>query len=354
MMKTATITWISHDNCGTYLQAWALQNVIKSLGYENRIIDDRKIVTPNPLLRFLGKMKHLIVDRFDKCHQCFLMFKKNFLEIEYSYNSFAEINEKYDIIICGSDQIWYPRDIIKPYYYADFFHKKKISYAASTGTNKCSHEYADKVKELLKDFSHISVREEEGASMLSRILKKDIDVVLDPTLLIEPTEWDRLIDHSHDLSNCIFCYFLTLNMQYIDYARNYAAQNGKTLLFFDTGIYKATSIVNRNIFKGGPKQFLSCIKMSDLIFTDSYHASIFSVLYHKDFLTFVRFKESDKMNQNTRVYNLFEKIGISNRLVPLDRISFAKIEPIDYQRVDEKIRFHRNHSLNYLSNALAQ
>ena len=190
--------------------------------------------------------------------------------------------------------------------------------------------------------------------MLSSILNKEIDVVLDPTLLVNTDEWDRLVNHHDDLSDYVFCYFLTPNERYLDYARNFAAQIDKKILFFDTGIYKSTSIVHKNILKGGPREFLSYIKMSHSVLTDSYHASIFSILYHKEFLTFLRFRDSDKINQNTRVYNLFEKIGVSNRLVTFDRINVAKIEPVDYQRVDEVIRFHRRSSLNYLSNALAQ
>lgn len=367
-MRTATVTWITYHNYGTFLQAYALQQVIKKLGFSNSIIDDQRIVMPNgspydyiyklnPLKRFyifLNLFLHR--DQWNKYIQDkrFDEFKNKYLTVDNDFNTFEDLNDKYDVFIAGSDQIWNPVDeIFKPYYYLDFASKKKISYAPSLGVSSYPGNYKSIVRNLLHTFSHISVRENIGKSLLESFINdKKIKTVLDPTLLLKRRDWDN-ISTSLDLSHneYILCYMLTYNEKYLKMVRYYADQRNKKLIFL------ATNEENRKyadkILNVGPSGFVSAIKNAKLVLTDSFHAVAFSIIYGKDFYVFQRFSDSDSRNQNSRIYDLLKMIGLNNRLITEQMSSIPEDqELIDFARIERVIEEKRIESIKYLKDSL--
>ena len=362
--RTATITWITYPNYGTFLQAYALQQTLLSLGCTNAIIDDKRIIDSakritlrmkigaikNKILEFL----HLKPKTNPNLHISFYnSFRDKYLNIDSEWTDLKSLSDSYDTFICGSDQIWSPYLKFEPYYYLAFTDKKKIAYAPSTGTGSCNQEYVKNIRPLLESFSHIAVREADGAEMLSAFIEKDIKVVLDPTLLLSSEDWDRVAHPIENDAPYIMCYFLTPNTWYLDYAREYSKKHNVKIKIFNTNpVYQNYGF---DCIWAGPSEFLSYIKGADKVFTDSFHASIFSIIYQKDFVTFKRFEDGGTNDQNARIANLFRKLGIESRFIGKERLhDIEHLDELCYTNMNGYIGTLRDESISYLRNALAE
>ena len=370
MTKTATVTWISWPNYGSYLQAYALQYVIKRMGYENAIIDDERIVYPSgkpsngawirklPLYKQLyirisqGLLSIVCETDAKKVERRFEGFRRLYLIIDNDFQKFEELNEKYDVFIAGSDQIWAPtKEIFKPYYYLDFAKKKKISYAASVNSECYPEEYKVPITDLLKDFTHISVREEAGKELLESFLKRNVEVSLDPTLLLTDADWQKVAIKQRSKHPYILCYLLTYNETYLEYARNFARQRNLPLYIFSNN-EKYNTFADKMI-AAGPSEFVSSFRDAFFVLTDSFHGTVFSILHKKEFITFKRFKGKEGSNQNERLNNLFRITGITGRFLNEQELHETIIVPIDYLDVNQNLEREREKSINYLKEALA-
>lgn len=362
--STATITWVSYYNYGTSLQAYALQTIIRSLGFDNKIISDARFVrfsgkkvcwwkrTLSLVIRLFSKSRWVQARGLVRMKKSYASFSARFLDIDEHWSSFSELDKRYDIYVCGSDQIWSPL-YAQSYYFAGFTGKKKIAYAPSLGLKSCSNEWKEWVRPLLARFSHLSVREAEGAALLGEIVGKPVPVVLDPTLLLPSEDWKKLADSVSPVgsSSYVLAYFLSFNPAYWAYVRHFAHERKLPLRFF---------AINREYLKSGdkalfagPLEFLQQISGASYVFTDSFHGTIFSIHFEKRFFTLKRFKEDAENNQNSRVVSLFSRLGLEDYFIDeegLPRIS--SLPPIDYVQVKEKISKERTRSLEYLKNFL--
>lgn len=368
MKDIATVTWITWLNYGSYLQAYALQQVVRRLGYNNAIIDDERIVYPfgNPTdlyertlplsKRVKSFMKQWLIrpnKRKLQIERQYKKFRRKHLVIDNSFKQIEELNQRYDIFIAGSDQIWAPtKEVFKPYYYLDFVTKKKISYAASINSDHYPEEYKEPVSEFLKDFSHISVREEAGKRLLKSFVQNEIEVVLDPTLLLTSKEWQSIADKRRSKSSFVLCYLLSFNEAYLQFARSFAKKNNLQLYFFSNN--EEYSRYADMMLAAGPSQFVSGFRDASFVLTDSFHGTIFSILYEKEFITFKRFKGTEGSNQNERLNNLFSITGIGGRFWDEQELFESYIVPIDYEVVNRNLAKWREKSVNYLRKALSE
>lgn len=358
-MNTATVTWINFENNGTFLQAYALQQAIRNMGHNNVILDDRHIqelnkVKPN-LNYYIGRMIvwvksviHLAPPSVSSMtHTYYENFRKKYLSI---YENVDYVN-KFDAYICGSDQIWSPYLPFVGYYYLDFTTKKKIAYAPSVGTRICNEEYKKKVTPCLNSFSYLSTREQAGKDLLKQLTSKPVKVVVDPTLLLRREDWEQLVDTNIN-EDYVFCYILTPNIGYINHAIELAHRNHMRLKIFYTSptFYKYRS----DVVFGGPKEFLTYIKYAKIVLTDSFHATVFSLIYQRDFITYKRFKDGGEKDQNARIYNLLKPLHLEDRFVGEDELSLVdNRKTIDYDSVNKTMEDIRIDSLDYLNQALS-
>ena len=366
MKKTATVTWIKFHNFGTFLQAYALQQVILQQGYMNDILDDSFIYVQDYQKNFslwrrwLHRLKrvlcHVLYWRFRKCQRIsdalYASFQKDELLVNSDICPLRKLNERYDIFICGSDQIWFPSDdIFSPYYYLDFVDKKKIAYAPSLGVTNYPKNFVPKVKPLLERFDFISVREKQGERLLLEFLDKEIETVLDPTLLLSPVDWKKLIEGMPSIKgDYMLCYFLTPNTWYLNFVRDFAKQKKLPIRIFCT---HPSYIFWQGCTVAGPKEFLNYLFHSSYFFTDSFHGSIFSILFEKRFCTFKRFEDSSEREQNSRITNLFSLLGLQDYFVSQNELEKVKQLPlIDYSQVMQHLNILRAQSLEYLIHAL--
>lgn len=376
-MKIATMTWFSNQNYGTLLQAYALQDYLK-----NTFGADAKLIKYRPdeskyLQSFGKKTEHLFYKLCEHAKKHFEP-KKISLEDEITekypelkserdknFNSFLSkidffdgdidtASDKFDIFICGSDQIWNPQ-IIDKNFYLDFVDgKKKISYAASMGINYIP-DYAKKhLAGYLKDFDAISLRESDCRVELEKISGKKISVVCDPTFLLSDEEWRKIADKTRvPNGKYILSYFLG------DGEENAFAYNAADKLNIKNFILPTTVRMfeksDKENYTVPPADFLALEDNSEFIITDSFHAICFAIIFKKDFCVVRKHKKSNPFNQNSRILHLLSITGLSDRLADNESDIKKLFENhIDYDAVYEKLNPFIEQSKQFLKNQISE
>lgn len=359
--KVAILSWYNYDNYGTVLQAYALERVIDNAGYDSCHINYSPYKRPdisyteNLLKKSIKKLKEKVEGRAVKDTertQKYIEFRRKYLKLTDKcliFSDFDKLNDQFDAFVVGSDQIWSPY-FFDERYYLDFVRDdyKKIAYAPSLGVTDIPYAYLkDLYKKNLDTFSFLSVREQQGARILSNILGEKIPFVLDPVFLLPLQEWETLASlKERKEKDYILCYFLGNNKKQIKKAKKYAQKVKKKLIVIP---------INRNAvdenteYSVGPLEFLSLIKNASVIFTDSFHGMAFSIIFCKEFYVFERFKNSDCGSQNSRIYNSIDLFMLADRLVGK---KIRDCESIDYNAVTEILSTERQKSLVLLLNAL--
>lgn len=356
-MKVGIVTWHYYPNFGSSLQAYALQESIKRLGNNVRVINYRnpkivRAVSFSDHLRVLcSKTIGKIIPRFRYAHLNYMSKYLQQTEPVYNERGVKELSRSFDTVVFGSDQIWAP-NVYNPIYQGKFTQNcKKISYAASIGLPEIPQELVEKYKENLSSFSHIGIREEEGQKVLKNQCGIDSQVVLDPTLLLTVDKYkamERKVPNTKE--PFAFCYFLNANNQYRQAVEVYAKKRGLRIVGCSTRkedeewmtIIKAISAC----------EFLWLIHHSNSVFTDSYHGTIFSLLYHKNFRTFLRFAEDDPIVQNSRIRQLDQYFSIA----PLIQNPDQEVSDIfyDFDKFETSLALLREKSESFLKKALSE
>ena len=355
------ITWITYKNYGTFLQAFALQNTLNKLGIKSNIIDDKRFTFGSKSIRhILSKLISIFrkknssdkTNRYDGYEH----FSKRFLNIDRDWKSYEDLTNRYDIFLCGSDQIWSPllNDHHEGFYFASFAGSKntKIAYGPSLGTKEYSYKFKDLISPWLSNFYKLSSREEEGTKILSEITgRKDIATVLDPTLLMTPAEWKEFEQQNRKSlieGSYVLLYLLRYNESYIRRAQELAINLKLPLVAFDN-LPELTKKVDY-IVSGGPLEFITAIAHSNMVLTDSFHGTIFALNFKRKFITFQRFSNGEHMNQNSRIENLFKIVGIEDNFINEANIESLPSEP-DWEKIEDNLSKERLKSINYLSSS---
>ena len=364
--KVAIMTWHTHENFGTALQAGATGSVLKSLGYEADLIN----YIPKPKItdatftdlmwRCKNKAKFIISPVYATSERSELF--KDFLKKSAGYTSFCtsfpelhDLNGNYDAFICGSDQIWSPV-FFDNKYFLDFVENpnKMIAYAPSTGTSKIENPYVrEKMKNLISRFNHLSIREGQGAKIIKELTGRDAKVVLDSTLLLNAEEWNSYINEAKlekIQGKYIVCYFLGEANKYMKYVKELSKKMGVPYYVIPV-TRKQKKTENCVPIEVGPCEFVSLIKNAEFVVTDSFHGTAFSVNYNVPFSVFKRFKDNSSESQNSRVYDFLEMLGLENRLVDYKK-NVGNVLECDFSVANKKLAKKREESLQYLKNAL--
>lgn len=363
-MKTATITWVTYLNFGTYLQSFALQTFLRKKGVDNVIIDDYAHTSiayhnsKSKLLSFMRLIKRHIMFLFNpgikSTHKLYKSFKEEFLDIDYCSTDYTRLNEKYDVFICGSDQIWNPLNEYpgKDYYYATFSSKKKVAYAPSLGESYISEDNIKVLRERIMGFHALSGREWNGCEILGRISDGPVVKVIDPTLLLSKQDYYNIIKSQERFQEkkYVVVYLLTWNSKYYEYAQNYAKKNNIELIYLN--LLNADAKQIKGGIYLGPIEFLHAIRDAEFVFTDSFHGSIFSLIFETQFMTFMRFV-NNKESQNSRVKDFHTMFGTEDHLVNVDNLpTDSKLSNIDFKKAKEKLRRYQEESGSFLLNAI--
>lgn len=337
------------------MQAFAMKTILQDLGKNPKILNYRgENYTIIDAIK--TKIKSLLNNlRGINKYYPFVEFQDKYLnqtKVLWNRKDLNKYASRYEAIVCGSDQIWAP-NVFNSIYMLDFLtdHSvKKISYAASVGLLEIPEELVEVYKRLLTDFDSISVREKSGSDLLEKRTQIKSEVVLDPTLMLDTDKYNHIEKKPriHIPEKYIFCYFLNEENNYQDAVR-VLNQGGYTVIGISRDIKNKSwmSFID-NI---GPSEFVWLIHNAEKVITDSYHGTIFSILYEKDFYTFERFKIDDIENQNSRIFQLKSYFLLDKRIVKADDVE-NDVKPIDYKVIYEKLEELRKNSKKFLEKSL--
>ena len=266
------------------------------------------------------------------------------------------VNREYDAVVCGSDQIWNPTRYDKRFF-LDFVVDEipKIAYAPSFGVSKIANKaISNEISKLLLRFDFLSVRERAGQQIVSELIQKEAPVCLDPTLLQGKDFWNRLADESKNAlpEKYAYCYLLGRNKRHFNTSKAISNTLGLKLLQLP---YHISDYMNECEFvpPSGPADFLSAIRKSEFVCTDSFHGAIFAILFEKPFVVFKRFNSANSSSQNSRIETLLEVAGFEKRLELGSFSSEKELMDIRFGRCRERLEIVRNESVDYLKNALS-
>jgi len=350
-MKIGILTFHNAINPGAYAQAFALMNIIKNFGHEVEIINYIRpratfnyllniFLNKNPIDVFLKTKRYL---KYRKCHKRFNLNPKNFV-----INPMKLKTDKYDVIIVGSDVVWnYKRSLMSPgriFFGIGLHPKKLISYAASCGTENIGDVPPNFVIGGLKNFSTISVRDENSKDIVKKYVGVDAEIVLDPTLLFDFSGYEILPKVKDYLLVYTFRSF-GLSSSQIKQIKNFARQKNIQII----AINSRQKWCDKNVIAVDPFEWLGYFKNAAYIITTTFHGTIFSIKYNADFCVI------DNPFTHNKTQGILSELNLQNR-VSSDNNSIENIlnNKIDYNMVDSKLNFLKNKSLNFLKRALKE
>lgn len=352
MEKIGILTFQNTLNYGAVLQALALEMKIKQLGGNCEIINYHCM---NIELREHFKFPQFGIDpiKYAKSVKSYLnntkrkkMFKsfmkKNMLisKEEYNKSNIKQANKYYNKFIVGSDMVW-ELGITggDTTFYLDFADaNKRYSYAASLGVDKIDDKYIDICKTNLNKFKHISVRETQAEDYLNTIIKNEVSVDIDPTLLHDGSFWEKYEEEpSYNPSKkYILLYFLDKEGIELETAKKIAKEKDYEIIILSTSKEKidgCTFIPNASV-----GEFLYYIHNAELVITGSYHGMIFSMNYNTNFMYFNR-------ANSTRMESIAKITNSTNRRLTKDSIPQISC---DFSTINNAINMVRMNSIKYL------
>ncbi len=272
----------------------------------------------------------------------------------------AELLEEYDVLLLGSDQIWLPSSVVTDIYTLNFARDKqviKIAYAPSFGINKIPEKYINKYQEMFNNIDHISVREESGKKIVEDIADIDCPVVADPVLMLDRSEWEQYLSYKrNNEQEYIFIYLIGNNRWQREWIKKYAVMcNMRTvaLIHLDEYISYDRKYFDQVLLDESPIDFFNWIRNAELVFTDSYHCMLFSLIENKNVWCFRRFDDAKKISTNSRLYTILQKLQIEERLLNREsRVEDCLLKDIDFIDVNKRISGMQQKSWDFLRMAI--
>ena len=385
-MKIGILTLPLHTNYGGILQAYALQVVLKRMGHDAKVINKNRqpekmplyIVTKSFIRRLLSSVKHLKPSKFyninkelESRYADFLLmtqhtqkFVDKYIDCYYVRKYQSEItSDTFDAIVVGSDQIWSREhggaiDGNVANAYLPFFpeeHPLRISYAASFG--KDYWEYTKKhetiARNAIRRFSAVSVREQSGIALCKEYLGVEAVQLLDPTLLLKAEDYINNIDLEKvaESPGNMLVYIIDGNKEK-DAIVSYCEGKLKLKQFVVNSRAEDYNIRDKSIedcIQPPVEQWLRGFYDANFVVTDSFHACVFSILFHKPFIIV-----GNESRGNARFVSLLSLLRLSERLVnsldDVKNIDFTK--RIDFDRIDSILEKEIEKAINYLKTYL--
>lgn len=350
--KIGIVTWFKSENYGTNLQAYALYRFLCESGFDCTLISEFNYKRFGLKYRILHLFKifgvHSVIKKCiakinnrTRLSEAIEFFDKN-VKIVYIYSKkqYKRLIDEYSAFVSGSDQIWNPNHFC-PFYFLDFAGPiRRIAYSSSIGVKELTEKQKQSYRKLIAPFYAIGLREQTGADIINEVLGLNRAVqVVDPTLLLNPQCWKEISGLSKlnlNSTDYVFCYLIGNRLEYKeqvwDVIRKSGIKDVKIVRSIENPTFTITdSCFNTEYIKAdNVVDFVSLIDKAALICTDSFHATTISIRLSKNFVELVRFADSDQLSQNSRIYDLLEKYGLSDRLYKCS----ANYEEIDYEKVN--------------------
>ncbi len=365
-MKIGIITFHNALNAGAVLQAYALQTFLSQLGHQVEFINYspirrysfRDYIAKSPLVMF-NKWRNIFYGkRYTKLgnfNKVLSLSPQTYL----TYEDLVRMPMDYDLYIAGSDQIWNFYTSLSPVYLLDFVpaNKKKIAYAASMGQCRIDKSQYTTFKDKLMKFDAISLREKNGVNFVNSLLQGEKQAIqaLDPTLLTDASIYNPIIEKTEAGNKPYICTYILaeLDKENADIISYIKAKLKLDIL----NIRNPDSYIHLHKAKNKivtPYQWLYAIKNSEFVICCSFHAVVFSLIFHKPFIALVPPNHKNK-GGNMRINTLLEDVGLLNRIIPhfdTEQINQTINSSINWNETDRRIKDLRKPSIDFLRSNL--
>lgn len=353
--KVGIITFHRANNYGAALQCYALQETLTSLGYDVVVIDYRQPyieMAYNPIRwdivrmgltrpRLLGGyLIKVLPERWHRA-QKYNRFRHRYFRCSVKVNSAGEMPQDIDLYIIGSDQMWSLHCTggkLDELYFGDFPHcrnSKICCYAISSNLRSLDEIGRNTLSEYVQNFSSLSFREKTICDKVEEMTGACGRVDLDPTLLLDQKVWEKMADKPLTTKKYVLTYFVhdDVNDEYL---------KSQVKIF---SLKRGCEVVNVFDIAVSPTEFLSAIKNATYIIASSFHATVFSILFKKQFYSI---KTDD--GKDIRYINLLDELGVLNRVIDISELAIQESNEIDYGKVQKRLEILRKESIAYLRN----
>lgn len=376
-----TTLYYNSLNFGGVLQAYALCEALKQLGYDaQQILVQRVYVNSTRKVKWyeyfnvakiFRKIKRMATAKKEtkqnKSLANIVAQRKKAFESFYNLVPHSQVYlqtelekclDDYDTFITGSDQVWSCGELDSPYFLGFVPEgKKKLSYAASIGKTSVDPRLQEVFESELDKYDGISVREQDAVALLKPYTEKEVVWCLDPTLLLDKKDWERVASDRKIDDPYVLCYFLGDDLAHRKLATEYAKNHGLKVVTFPhyPGNYHSADEGFGDIClaDASPQDFLALIKNAAMVFTDSFHASVFSWRFQKEFFVFGRKQHKGMAG---RLYSLMNLLELKGRFIEeLDKNTLDCIETtakLDYAKPFKEYEAMKTSSIAFLKKYL--
>jgi hypothetical protein len=357
-----TFTWV--ENYGAVLQAHALQRFLQDCGHDVAIANFRVTPLATGLRRWLGRSlaaceKKWKIRTFDRFRQMHMVFTP---ETFLSGGDLTALKDRFEVLITGSDQVWNPKWLAQFEGLFDLCflsfggpNTRRISYAASIGHSDLrtiKAEWQELMAEKLKAINAISVREKSGVALIEQLAQRSDGVhVVDPTLLLERSHYDALAGRTRKAKRVLFSYMLhgmgndaIPAIQFIS----------KTLRLKAVKCDGLRTALHPGYTLPSPGGWLRQIRDAEFVVTNSFHAVIFCLIFHRPFIALMI--EGEIGSMNSRILELLGSVALESRVFsPGMAVTKTFLDqPIDWKEVDRVIYKLKENGINFLSGNLSE
>lgn len=375
-MKIGILTHQLHSNYGGILQNFALQKVLTNMGHDVKTIDYVKNLSCS--VKFLSLIKRLFLNIFGKSFlpirgwtyrvedESITQYTRKFVSHNIkttkrvSITRIKQFNKDFDAVIVGSDQVWryqYLGSYIKEFFLSSFSNVPiKIAYAASFGTDvwEMPNSMTKTCRKLVKKFKGVSVREKSGLKLCKEFLDVDSLHVLDPTMLLSVADYIFLIRNANELC---------LNGNLMTYILDKSTEKKQIIEFVSNKLLLTPIevISDKTFSEVGSKGIEQCIVPpierwlrgfwdAEFVVTDSFHGTVFSIIFNKPFLVI-----GNEKRGLSRMQSLLLEFDLEDRLITtFDEVESRLFSPINWSRVNLLWNERKEYSLSYINRMLKQ
>lgn len=328
MKKVGILTFHTADNYGAVLQAYALQKCLEDkMLYNVEIIDFSTPLLRNEYrimyLRSSNIIKNALLKAINICYyfklkdrkRKFNYFRNNVIKLSKTrYESIEDVKNKiypYDIFISGSDQVFNPYINYSDIFFLNFSKGKgkKIAYAPSFGVSDFNDAITKRIKPFLEDFDMLSCREQNGAEYLSKIMDKEIPMVLDPVFLLTKEMWQAVATLPSISEKYIFVYDLNGGKNLLRLAKKIAKKKHLPIICCTGNLINYYNGV-KCLYNVGPQEFLGYIANAEYVVTDSFHGTSLAILFETKFISYIAMKKTA-----SRLISILSSLGLNDQII---------------------------------------
>lgn len=373
-MKIGIITFHASLNCGSMLQAYALQDILsRKYGADVEIINYSNFgqrsyyanwdIFPKPSIQKNNLKALRYHNMINAMRNDYMKFSEKYFHLSgpliKKYSGLNDIDKKYDIVIAGGDQVWNVRcrDADKAYFLSFVRNAKKVAYSPSLGArniNKVSLR-PQMYSELIKDFDFLSVREDNGQKWIKELTGIEVPIIADPTILLTKEQWEERLDiEPIDEKFILFYAFSYANEHNNELLEKVSKKYQLPIYIIDNkqwSIHKLDRFGIRLWKHSGPEALLSLMNSAQIVLVQSFHGIVFSALFHKTFWSlrnaFIKNPDDDR----ARV--ILRQTGLKKRAICYDDLLNTDLtSPIEFGEIDQRMRDMRERAFNYIESFL--